>query len=70
MQISVHLGTFAESVTLHTLDKYGLSVSGTHFSKWLLDSHNNQAKSYQKNPAAAPRAHLRWLRMHRIQLLN
>lgn len=48
MQISADLGTFADRVTLPSFDKYGLLVSGTHFSKWLLDSHKNQAKSYRK----------------------
>lgn len=70
MQFLVDLGTFADSVALPHFDKQRLLVSDTHFSKWLLNSNKNQAKSYQKNLSAAHRAHLHWLRMDKIQLLN
>lgn len=58
MQISVDLGTFAESVTLHNLDKYGLLVSGTRFSKWLLDSHNKPGQKLPEEPSSSSQSTL------------
>lgn len=49
------------------LTSNGLLVSDTHFSKCLLDSHKNQAKSYQKQLTEHTCIDLE---MDKVQLLN
>lgn len=70
MQISADPGTFADDVTLPNFDKYGSLVSGTHFSKGLLDSHKTRQKAARRAQQQLTEHTLPWLQVGKIQLLG